>query len=208
MPCRMAASARPELAVLRNNKEPLNQEEAAGLIDAIIRGQEPDNLHYVTKLLKAGKDPRRILDVMQIAAAQVVMETTGPNNFSMPHHCYEYLQHARLVLRQLRSSAPAAADLSAGVVPEPRRRGIRRGSAMSHPVVDQGAERRGQADRGAVAGARRQRGVRAERAGEPGVDAGVSRQCRRPRRRWCSASRWPRPSWATIRTTRKSPSAC
>jgi hypothetical protein len=63
-----------ELAVLRNNKEPLNQEETAGLI----------------KLLKAGKDPRRILDVMQIAAAQVVMETTGPNNFSMPHHCYEY----------------------------------------------------------------------------------------------------------------------
>ena len=79
-----------EVAVLRNNKEPLNQEEAAGLIDAIIRGEEPDNLHYVTRLLKAGKDPRRILDVMQIACAQVVMETQGPNNFSMPHHCYEY----------------------------------------------------------------------------------------------------------------------
>jgi len=79
-----------EVAVLRNNREQLNQEEAAGLIDAIIRGHEPDNLHYVTRLLKAGKDPRRILDVMQIAAAQVVMETSEPNNFSMPHHCYEY----------------------------------------------------------------------------------------------------------------------
>ena len=110
-----------ELAVLRNNKEALNQEEAAGLIEAIIRGHEPDNLHYVTKLLKAGKDPRRILDVMQIAAAQVVLETSEPNNFSMPHHCYEYLQHAGVVLRQLRSSAAVAADLPAGVVPEPRR---------------------------------------------------------------------------------------
>jgi hypothetical protein len=79
-----------EVALLRNSKDPLNQEEAAGLIDAIIRGPEPDNLHYVTKLLKAGKDPRRILDVLQIACAHVVMETTGPNNFSMPHHCYEY----------------------------------------------------------------------------------------------------------------------
>ncbi len=79
-----------ELAVLRNNNEGLNQEEAAGLIEVILRGQEPDNLHYVTKLLQAGKDPRRILDVMQIAAAQVVLETTEPNNFSMPHHCYEY----------------------------------------------------------------------------------------------------------------------
>jgi hypothetical protein len=27
---------------------------------------------------------------MQIAAATVVMETTEPNDFSMPHHCYEY----------------------------------------------------------------------------------------------------------------------
>jgi hypothetical protein len=79
-----------ELAVLRNNKEALDQEEAAGLIEAVIRSHEPDNLHYVTRLLKAGKDPRRILDVMQIACAQVVMETNGPNNFSMPHHCYEY----------------------------------------------------------------------------------------------------------------------
>jgi hypothetical protein len=79
-----------EVGVLRNNKDALNQEEAAGLIDAIIRGQEPDNLHTVTKLLQAGKDPRRILDVMQIACAQVVIETQGPNNFSMPHHCYEY----------------------------------------------------------------------------------------------------------------------
>ena len=44
----------------------------------------------MTKLLKAGKNPRRILDVMQIAAAQVVLETHAPNNFYMPHHCYEY----------------------------------------------------------------------------------------------------------------------
>jgi len=79
-----------ELAVLRNNREALNQEEAAGLIEVILRGQESDSLHQVTKLLQAGKDPRRILDVMQIAAAQVVLETTEPNNFSMPHHCYEY----------------------------------------------------------------------------------------------------------------------
>jgi hypothetical protein len=78
-----------ELAVLRN-KAALNQEEAAGLIEAIISSHEPDNLQYVTKLLKEGKDPRRILDVMQIACAQVVLETSGPNNFSMPHHCYEY----------------------------------------------------------------------------------------------------------------------
>jgi hypothetical protein len=79
-----------EVALLRNSKEPLNQEESAGLIDVLLHGQEPDNLHYVTKLLKAGKDPRRILDAMQIAASQIVLQTTEPNDFSMPHHCYEY----------------------------------------------------------------------------------------------------------------------
>jgi hypothetical protein len=78
-----------ELAVLRN-REPLNQEEAAGLTEAVLRGPEPGNIEYVTKLLKSGKDPRRIIDALQVACAEVVMETQGPNNFSMPHHCYEY----------------------------------------------------------------------------------------------------------------------
>ena len=163
-----------ELAVLRNNKEALNQGEAVELIEAIIRGPEPDNLHHVTKLLKAGKDPRRILDVMQIAAARVVLETNEPNNFSMPHHCYEYLQHAGVVLRQFRSSAAVAADLPAGIVPEPRR-GAPAWHRRLQSCVDQGAEWRGQADGGAVAGARGQRCMRAERTGEPGLDAGVSR---------------------------------
>ena len=54
-------------------------------------GNQFSVLEEVTALLKAGKNPRRILDVLQIACAHVVMETTGPNNFSMPHHCYEYL---------------------------------------------------------------------------------------------------------------------
>src|SRR5690349_4198250 len=36
-----------ELAVLRDNKEALNQEEAAGLIEVLLRGREPDNLHAV-----------------------------------------------------------------------------------------------------------------------------------------------------------------
>src|ERR1700761_3825912 len=61
-----------ELAMLRNNTASLNQEETTGLIEAVIRSQEPENLHHVTKLLKAGKDPRSIIDAMQIACATVV----------------------------------------------------------------------------------------------------------------------------------------
>ncbi|MDR3535073.1 MAG: hypothetical protein P4L71_01110 [Acetobacteraceae bacterium] len=78
-----------ELAMLRN-KEPVNQQEAAELTHAVLREGETAPLEVITKLLKAGRDPRRILDVLQLAVAQVVLETHAPENFNMPHHCYEY----------------------------------------------------------------------------------------------------------------------
>ena len=78
-----------ELAVLCN-RAPVNQKEAVKLSNAVLRRGEIETLEAVTKLLKAGKDPRRILDVLQIAVAQVVLETRDPNAFNMPHHCYEY----------------------------------------------------------------------------------------------------------------------
>jgi hypothetical protein len=78
-----------ELAMLRN-KEPVNQQEAAELTRALLHEGETAPLEIITRLLKAGRDPRRILDVLQLAVAQVVLQTQDPNNFNMPHHCYEY----------------------------------------------------------------------------------------------------------------------
>ena len=78
-----------ELALLRNS-QPVNQQEAAELTTAVLRQGEVETLEVLTRLLKAGKGPRRILDVMQVAVAQLVLETRDPNAFNMPHHCYEY----------------------------------------------------------------------------------------------------------------------
>ncbi len=78
-----------EIALLANT-EPLDQQEAAELARAIIREPEPAYIEVLSKLLLVGKSARRILDVIQVAAAQVVIETQNENNFSMPHHCYEY----------------------------------------------------------------------------------------------------------------------
>jgi hypothetical protein len=78
-----------ELAILSNN-ESVNQREAAELSKAILRQGEIETLEALTKLLKAGKDPRRILDVLQVTVAQIVLETQDPTTFNMPHHCYEY----------------------------------------------------------------------------------------------------------------------
>ncbi|MEO8715606.1 MAG: hypothetical protein ABI369_11390 [Acetobacteraceae bacterium] len=82
------ASARE--ATLLANTAPLTAPEAAELTDAIIRQPEPDYLEVLSKLLLVGKGPRRILDAIQAAAAQVVIETQIPTNFSLPQHCYEY----------------------------------------------------------------------------------------------------------------------
>ncbi|HEY4041272.1 MAG TPA: hypothetical protein VGM32_05420 [Rhodopila sp.] len=78
-----------EVAMLRN-REAVNQQEAAELSTAILRQGEIETLEALTKLLKAGKDPRRILDVLQLSVAQIVLETQDPALFNMPHHCYEY----------------------------------------------------------------------------------------------------------------------
>jgi hypothetical protein len=82
------ASAR-EAALLANTAA-LDQREARELTDAIIRQPEPAYLEVLSRLLLGGKGPRRILDTIQTAAAQVVIETENPTNFSLPQHCYEY----------------------------------------------------------------------------------------------------------------------
>jgi hypothetical protein len=78
-----------ELDILHNTG-PLHAEAEAGLIDALLHREEPVYIDYITRLLKAGIDPRRIIDAVQIAAAEIEIATRGANNFSMPMHCYEY----------------------------------------------------------------------------------------------------------------------
>jgi len=80
-----------ELAILANNKEPLSREEAQALERALIREPEPGFIELLSKYLLAGKSPRHILDALQLADAQVILETQGVNNFSLPQHCFEYL---------------------------------------------------------------------------------------------------------------------
>ena len=79
-----------ERALLKN-AEPLTPAEEEALLDAVIRQPEPAYVEKLTALLLAGKSPRRILDTLQLGAAQAILETQNPNGFSLPQHCYEYL---------------------------------------------------------------------------------------------------------------------
>ena len=71
-------------------KEPLTAAEEALLVDAIVHQREPSVIAALVALLKSGRSPRRILDAIQVAAAQVILDTGEPNNFSMAQHGYEY----------------------------------------------------------------------------------------------------------------------
>ncbi|HEV2186891.1 MAG TPA: hypothetical protein VGR70_06770 [Stellaceae bacterium] len=78
-----------ERAILHNTGA-LTRDDEGPLIDALLHKPETDYIGLITALLLAGKDPRRIVDTIQIAAAEIELATQGVNNFSMPMHCYEY----------------------------------------------------------------------------------------------------------------------
>jgi hypothetical protein len=75
---------------LLSNAGDLSGSDTEALIDALVRQHEPAYIEKISALLLAGASPRRIVDAIQLAAAQVVLETEGANSFSMPQHTYEY----------------------------------------------------------------------------------------------------------------------
>jgi len=75
---------------LLRNAEPLTEAESQRLVQSIVSEPEPAYIHEITALLLSGKDPRRILDVIQIASARVILMVQRPADFSMPHHSFEY----------------------------------------------------------------------------------------------------------------------
>jgi hypothetical protein len=78
-----------ERALLANTGM-LSEDDTEALVEALIRQHEPAYIEKISSLLLAGSAPRRIIDAIQLAAAQVVLETDGANYFSMPQHTYEY----------------------------------------------------------------------------------------------------------------------
>jgi hypothetical protein len=61
----------------------------------LMNRAEPDWVEHVTGLLRAGKGPLQILDVVQLIAAENILRTHDPRGFSMPQHAYEYCNTLR-----------------------------------------------------------------------------------------------------------------
>jgi hypothetical protein len=70
-------------AELLRQDTPLTPAEEAMLVDVIVRQREPSVIDALVALLKAGRGPRRILDAIQVASAQVILETGHPHRLKL-----------------------------------------------------------------------------------------------------------------------------
>jgi len=80
---------------LLDNRGELDPLEQLQLEDVILHSREPVWQVHVADLLKAGKGPRQILDVIQVAASELMLECGAAENYSMPQHCAEYCNTLR-----------------------------------------------------------------------------------------------------------------
>lgn len=80
---------------LWENDGALTPVESLALQDALLSGQEPGYIDLIVALLKSGRGLRQIIDTVQLASAQLIIETGDPNAYSMPQHSYEYCNTVR-----------------------------------------------------------------------------------------------------------------
>jgi hypothetical protein len=75
---------------LLSNEGVPSAEECKQTLEAVLHSYEPAWQNQITDLLRAGRSPRRILDLIQTASAEVILWTTDSRAFSMPQHSFEY----------------------------------------------------------------------------------------------------------------------
>ena len=79
----------PERRLLAN-EVPLTSSESSMLMYALTKAPDPAYIEAISSLLLAGKNPRQIVSVFQLAASKLILETGDPFSFSMSQHCAEY----------------------------------------------------------------------------------------------------------------------
>jgi hypothetical protein len=88
------AGALPEGRLLSND-EPLTDDDVESLVRVLLTEQEPGYIDEISRLLLAGRDPRSIIDALQIAASRLLLRAATPRSFSMPQHVAEYMNSLR-----------------------------------------------------------------------------------------------------------------
>jgi hypothetical protein len=77
------------------NSQPLTTAESEALLDLLLQSHEPAWTYHLVDLLKAGKGIKDILQVIQVASAELILQTADPTGYSMPQHSFEYCNTLR-----------------------------------------------------------------------------------------------------------------
>jgi len=80
---------------MRHNTKPLSRAEVRQAVDVVCHGNEVAVVRHIGGLLKAGKAIRSIIDAIQLAATETILECGSPAAYNMPMHSYEYVNTVR-----------------------------------------------------------------------------------------------------------------
>ncbi len=84
-----------DVEMRHTNSKPLTRAEVKRTVDVVLHGNELGVIQHIGGLLQAGKSIRSIVDAIQLAAAEVILECGSPVAYNMPMHAYEYCNTVR-----------------------------------------------------------------------------------------------------------------
>jgi hypothetical protein len=84
-----------DVEMRHKNKKPLSRNEVKQTVDAIHQGNEVSVVRHIGGLLQAGKSIKSIIDAIQLAATETLIECGSPAAYNMPMHAYEYVNTVR-----------------------------------------------------------------------------------------------------------------
>ena len=154
----------------QTNQTPLSPREVEEMLDLLMTADQDTVFDLITAHLKSGKSIKSLGDTIQIGAAELILRTTVPRQFTNGQHPFDYCNVANNWMRTHRQSVPGAHPVSDGEFHQ-RRRAREQAADAGHR---QGGRRR------SISPARRRRRCSA----------------RSTRRSWRSTARAP-PRWPT-----------
>jgi len=80
---------------LRHNKKILSQAQVRQTVDVVCHGNEVAVVKHIGGLLSGGYAITSIIDALQLAATETILECGTPQAYNMPMHAYEYVNTVR-----------------------------------------------------------------------------------------------------------------
>ena len=84
-----------DIEMRHKNTKPLSRAEVKQTVNAIQQGHEASVVRHIGGLLQAGKSITSIIDAIQLAATETILECGSPAAYNMPMHAYEYVNTVR-----------------------------------------------------------------------------------------------------------------